>query len=570
MGLKLKGLNNLRPSGIYHARKVVPKDVRAIIGRKEWDESLFTKDRDEAIRLGVPLLSGWASQIEAARAKLGAGSAPVERSPVDRDRAYLAIKRWESARVKEALNLAFNGSLEKAPVGFSDEMRAHVQRVGDLENGDWSSVPDFDALLSDALNSQRVACDPQHPAIPAMRPWFAASLANAEKTIMNYRRGHLTDAPEAPVPMTMATIEPPALPPIAAKATGMKLMAVFDLWEKSKGRSEKRHRGYVQRLVEYLGDPDIADVTPLHMDAFLGELRKFPNTKKPVDDVPFAELIERAQKWPDYRTLHVKTVWNWTVVYKGLFEFALDRDLVRKNPAAKMMRKPAADESDDRLPYDAEDIDAIFSAPLFNGFDGTGRGYRDQPGFNTVKDHKYWLPILALWTGARVEELATLDKDEIKTEGGVHYIDLTERPLKGARRVKNRSARRMIPLHDKLVALGFMQHVASASGPIFPELDRDGAKASASFTKWWGRWCDAHAKQDGREGLGDPAKVFHSFRHAWKAAARRPEIQEQFSDMISGHEGGNGVARGYGRAGGIDVKILKETMDIIEFPTFHL
>ena len=539
---------------------MIPADVRAALGKTEFKVALNTKDELEAIRVGAPILADWSDQIAKAQDRVALAVAPIQRHQIDRDRAHLAIQRWKSARLKDALNRAFNGELEEAPVGFSDTMRDHVQMVGDLREGDWRNVPDFDARLSDALNSQGIMCDPLHPAIPAMRQWFAEALADVEDGIMEYRRGRLSDAPEAPSDPIPAPIVPEASPaaPAAPKA-GMKIMDVFDLWESSKGQSVKRHRGYVQRLIEYLGDPDIADVTPLQMDAFLVELRKFPNTKKPVDGIPFTDLIIQAEKWDDYRTLNAKTVWNWTTIFKSLFEFAVDRDLIRKNPAAKMMKKPAA--SQIRNPYEDEDLKAIFSANMFHGF--SGNGYRDKPGTTVTKDHKYWLPILALWTGARVEELATLDASEIKTEDGITFIDLTDRPLSGPRRVKNRSARRIIPIHDKLVALGFLKHVPT-SGPIFPELDHDGEKASASFTKWWGRWCDAHAKAD--NGLGDPRKVFHSFRHAWKRTARASDAKEEIHDLISGHTEGNSVARDYGR--GVKVATLKAAMDLIDFPTF--
>lgn len=563
---KVRGLRRGGVNGLWEARKVIPADLRSAFGKTEFKQALNTKDENEAIRIGAPILADWNDQIAAAAKRSALAVAPVQRHGIDRDRAHDAIKRWKSARLKAALNEAFNGGLDPAPVGFSDEMRAHVQMVGDLRAGEWSDVPDFDAKLAAALNSQGVMCDPLHPAIPNIRPWFCAALARVEHGIMEYRKGNLTDAPEPP-PLArpaLVAVEGSFTGPAAPKA-GMKLLALFDLWESSKGRSERRHRGYVQRLVEYLGDPDIDTVTALQMDAFLVELRKFPNTKRPIDKTPFAEAIAESVGRSDYRTLHTKTVWNWTIVYKALFEFAVDRDLIRKNPAAKMMKRPSPEESDERAAYDADDVKAIFGANLFNGF--SGNGYRDQPGTEIVRDHKYWLPILALWTGGRVEELATLDKAEIKTEDGVHFIDLTERPLSGPRRVKNRSARRVIPVHDRLVTLGFMNHVARAKGPLFPELETDGEKASASFTKWWGRWCEAHSKTKGK-GLDDPSKVFHSFRHAWKRTARASDAKEEVHDLVSGHSDGNAVARGYGR--GVDLKTLKAAVDQIVFPTFPI
>lgn len=563
---KVKGLRRSGVSGLWEARKVIPADLRAVFGKSEFKVALSTKDENEAVRVGAPILADWADQIAKAQDRAKQAMAPLQRQSIDRDRAFTAIQRWRSARIKAALNAAFNGELEPAPVGFSDTMRDHVQMVGELRAGDWSRIADFDARLSDALNGQGIMCDPAHPAIPNIRGWFAEALASVEQTVMEYRKGNLTDAPEVPVSASVfpVTVEPPvALPP--GPAAGMKLLDLFDRWEAAKGKSEKRHRGYVTRLSEFLGDPDVSQITALQMDSFLIELKRFPNTKRDIEKMPFMKAIAEAEKRDDYRVLHIKTVWNWTVVYKALFEFAVDRDLMRKNPAANMMKKPSAEESEERDPYEAEDLATIFKAPMFQGA-ASASGYRNAHGSLITKDHKYWLPILALWTGGRIEELASLDVSEIKTQEGISFIDLTGRPLKGLRRVKNPSARRIIPIHDRLIALGFMKYVSERhSGLLFPELDGDAVKMSDQFGKWWGRWCETVAQMKG-EGLDDPRKVFHSFRHTWKRAARMSDAKEEVHDLISGHKDGNSVARSYGR--GVDLMTLKAAMDLIDFPAF--
>jgi hypothetical protein len=40
--------------------------------------------------------------------------------------------------------------------------------------------------------------------------------------------------------------------------------------------------------------------------------------------------------------------------------------------------------------------------------------------------------------------------------------------------------------------------------------------------------------------------VFHSFRHGFKDALRAAGVNEDVNDALTGHSGGNSVARGYG------------------------
>ena len=231
---RLKGLSRSGSTGLWEARKAIPEALRPTFGKREFKAALHTRDENEAVRVGALLLADWTDQINAAKGKAERAASPLARQAIDRDRAYLAIQLWKSRRIKDALNLGFNGALEPPPLGFSDEMAAHVQMVGDLRNGVWQSVPDFDQRLSAALNEQGVACDPAHPAIPAMRSWFAEALALVEHTLMECRRGNLweptDDALSDDLPPVSPVITAPDGPPAPpSKASGKRLMELFDL-----------------------------------------------------------------------------------------------------------------------------------------------------------------------------------------------------------------------------------------------------------------------------------------------------------------------------------------------------
>lgn len=547
---RMRGVQKI--GSVWKVRKRIPPECRAAFGGVEvLIRSLGTKNERDAIVAAAPILAEIDAKIALARgAEVSPPAQPVRFNPLT---AFDAIQRWRRTSIDTAYDAAWNGSME--PVSDRGRLRYNLQshhRIAD--------IPDFNERLVDALAGEGISFAADHPAVlkPTLREWFRKAWLDVEAFTERFSHDDFNGWPEDEEEVSPSVVTAPV-----AQAASMTLSQLRDAWDAVKPL-EPRHKGYIRRLIEFLGDPDIAAVQPLDLDRFLIALRQFPMTKRPIDDIPFRDLVGAL---PDVPRLHVKTVWNWTVTYKAMFAFAVSRRLLTHNPADAMMKKPSAEESDERLPYDADDIAAIFSAPLFTGSDGSG--YRDRPGSIVTRDHRYWLPILAIWTGARVEELASLRGDEVKVEDGVWFIDLTGRPLVGPRRVKNASARRAIPLHDKLIDLGILQHVQTLSDPtgmVFPELSSDG-KASADFTKWWGRWSEKTAKVKG-QGIDDPMKVFHSFRHAWKRAARMSAAKEEIHDLISGHKDGNGVARGYGR--GVDLPTLKAAMDEIAIPGFGL
>ena len=76
---------------------------------------------------------------------------------------------------------------------------------------------------------------------------------------------------------------------------------------------------------------------------------------------------------------------------------------------------------------------------------------------------KRWVPILAIYTGARVGELAQLRRQDVRQEDGHWIIEL--RPE--ARTIKTNEARKVV-IHPHLIELGFRAFVEAApAGHLF-------------------------------------------------------------------------------------------------------
>jgi integrase len=199
---------------------------------------------------------------------------------------------------------------------------------------------------------------------------------------------------------------------------------------------------------------------------------------------------------------------------------------------------------------------------MFTGFNGSARGYRTKPGDVVRQDASYWLPILALWTGARLEELGAAKLDAIANSKGIAYFDWRDR-----NDLKTPAARRVVPIHPKLIGLGFLKYVEAqrkaGADRLFPELPHDDTDAEAStraWGKWWGLWSSAN-------GFAERELTFHSFRHTF-ARACRGKIDEEVRDLLMGHKGQGSSGRDYGS--GADLKVLANAMAKVAYPTFPL
>jgi integrase len=196
-----------------------------------------------------------------------------------------------------------------------------------------------------------------------------------------------------------------------------------------------------------------------------------------------------------------------------------------------------------RRSFDLASLNAIFSSPVF------GQGERPVQGRGEAA---YWLPLLALFTGARLEELGQLRPEDVVRlpypdaegqEKSAWFLRLTEDEADGLR-LKNAASERLVPIHPELERLGFVSFASAARrnkrARIFHEL-RPGAYGR--LTAKWGEWFSGYLRTVCN--VTDRRMVFHSFRHTFKDHARHVGILEAVQRQIMGHSGDD-VADDYG------------------------
>ena len=137
--------------------------------------------------------------------------------------------------------------------------------------------------------------------------------------------------------------------------------------------------------------------------------------------------------------------------------------------------------------------------------------------------HYCWLPLIGLHTGARINEICQLNPMvDIAQDAnsGIHYFHFTndsESAFGGDKSIKNKSSKRVVPIHSKLIQMGFLDYVQrmrnQESKILFPAWQPRNGKASANATKWFVRYIQSIGLRDDTDGarLGG----FHAFRHCF-------------------------------------------------------
>lgn len=175
-----------------------------------------------------------------------------------------------------------------------------------------------------------------------------------------------------------------------------------------------------------------------------------------------------------------------------------------------------------RRPYTRDELAAVF-AP--------------EPYLAATKKHpaRFWLPLIALFTGARVEEIAQLHREDIRQEKEVWIFDINDA---GDKRLKTKASRRHVPVHPLLIELGFLEFVSSTpkrEKRVFYALTPDSRmKYGHSVTKWYTRY----RREQGIGGnTGEKSELdLHAFRHLFISRSVAHDVSRLKLKAVVGHE----------------------------------
>ncbi|MFK0299976.1 DUF6538 domain-containing protein [Brevundimonas sp. NPDC090276] len=535
------GCNHLyRRGAVYWFRRRVPKDVAQALGETQWRISLGTKDFDEAKRRARLRSVSTDQQVAAVRARnAGRVSPPLSKPEAERlAQGWLTdVLEWD-----EAFRIGHPEGAHNAALWLEEQATDFRRALATLDTA--AVVPESAETLAKA--------GLWYPVGDPSRNQLALALLKARVRLvelMERRLGGEVVEVAAPV---MAAHAPP-------QPDGMKvaeLIAAFKAERVARHGEESTERKYshiFSALEEVLRpETSIRAVTRADIREVRNLLQRVPKfATRRYPGLTLAEAADRADEDGGER-IAPTTVNTYLQNLAAVFNWAVGEDLLDRNPAQGMAL--SASPNVKRRGFTTEELQRLFQAlaPLALG---------DQPW-------RFWIPALALYSGARAGELAALRRADLVMIDGVQCMRFTEfdetgRRVEG-RKLKTAASERTVPIHSAVLEAGMMAYVASLPDDAvlaFPSLPPgpDG-KASHYLSKWFGEF-----RQD--VGVGDPATPFHSFRHGFRDACRDAAIPGEVADMLGGWTT-QGVATRYGDKS--RVSLLRRELVKVSYAPFVL
>ena len=308
-------------------------------------------------------------------------------------------------------------------------------------------------------------------------------------------------------------------------------------------KTRLEYRAMAETLVDILGDLPVNTLDKAKAREYKAKLQKIPPNRNKVKRYK-GKTIPEILSMKNVDRISVTTLNNHIIKISGMFRWAVDQGYVSSNPFENLTIPTSSRAKDDVLPFDKSDLEKIFGSSLYRD-----KSYRHP--------YHFWIPLIGLYTGMRIEEICQLHVEDIKEIDGIWCLDVNDGP---GRSLKSKSSKRIVPIHSELIRLGLLLYAdslrAAGKPQLFPELGRTRGKYSHGPSLWFGRL---------KQSLGFPArkKVFHSFRHLMASKLREIRAQDHEIKMLLGHETGSVTHDIYG--GGQEVKPLFEVLKQVDF-----
>lgn len=339
---------------------------------------------------------------------------------------------------------------------------------------------------------------------------------------------------------------------------------VLDVKNSKQALSPKtidRYNNELKHIQRFFGDEkSLFSIRGKDCELFRSVFSSLPpnfHTKLQSLSLGYTELADKTLQ-NDEEMLAWATLEKYLSQLDRFMEWAAGRDYVVRNYANKLSprgKKPQG--SIAKLPFEIDELQRNFNRPLYQGCVDDIYGFH-KPGNKIIRRARYWLPLIALFSGLRSGEILQLTPSHFRlSPGGNNFIVLTP-----DMKLKNENAEREIPIHTILEQAGFIDWVGRRDEPtglIFPEIPADKfGSASSIFSKRF-------ASDLSKLNLGKRRKklTFHSFRHTFKRALDRVSVPEHDMDELCGWARGAKTSRRYSI--GLEADRLKPQIEKVEY-----
>ena len=583
-------IEKTKKSQYWIARITVPRALHSVCGKADRKKSLRTTDKKQALRLLSVMALDFAREFTdmARRAIPDEADLPfiarrVAEKTIEQHEAFrkstAVSKVQREAEIDEIHREGYSYDdiyevEEKLKNDTAAEFAARAAKRQKLRD-DFADnrYDEAHALTAQIAKSQGWEIEGGHPIFDELKYLLMRAKLEAGRVIDANDKGVFTEKVSDPVLIKafekkLATVAKP----------GERLMDHFEVFKTQMFKSRTlqtwiKNERIIGHFADFVGrDKLVSEIRREDVKAFRKALYHWPvkatERTKEFGGMTFPMIVNRhkamAKKFP------IISDFTKNSYLAGLGDFLNWLKHERLNPDDLMDGVYIVVDKEEvrKEPFDETAIPAIFNSPLFRGCLGDGKEHL--PGHVQVRDWRFWIPLIAIFTGSRLGEICQLLCADIKIEHDVPFFHFTTKGTKAAdpkKRLKNKASDRIVPIHQELLNMGFLDFVerARAKGVrLFPEIRQGTDDAWSTYSS---KFFNNYLKDIGVKT--DRMTSFHSTRHNITDAFRNAGLEDNSFGLILGHSSKT-TTSGYGGKQQGPLQARKAMIDKVSYPGLDL
>ena len=313
-------------------------------------------------------------------------------------------------------------------------------------------------------------------------------------------------------------------------------------------------------FLEVVGDKPLDRLTVEDVTQFKNVVSKFPSNKN--KKVHYRDLSAKAflsARVPEDEKLSATSISKYYQRISSFLKWAklnsshIDQELW--HPLDKRPKHLIPDD-EQRQEFDDDDVRRLLLSTQYTS------------GTHKCPSH-YWVPLLAVFTGARANELCQLHKTDVypDLDSGIWVLDINQNTYD--KKLKRPHHKRLIPIHSTLQKLGFIEFVKqSHTLRLFEELTLRTNGYADGFSKWFNRSYRSEKQCNVGNGSNE-RKNFHSFRHTVINQLEKRGIPQPQIARLVGQQPSDGTVTSirYGKKNSVEenLKIIEQLSYSVEF-----
>ncbi|NCC61166.1 MAG: site-specific integrase [Verrucomicrobiae bacterium] len=293
--------------------------------------------------------------------------------------------------------------------------------------------------------------------------------------------------------------------------------------ERKANTTLRKYIACIDEFIEINGDLELIDLSKEHCRHYRETIKLLPAKYKTRFRGQSIKKILKTKHDPSMLCDAVSINDKLNCI-KQFFCWAVDKGHLDENYMDGLTVKAKKRSTTAHAPYSMADISAMFGPEYIS---------------RTVNESwHFWLPILALYTGARQSELAQLKVEDVCLVEEIWCIHIRPDETDSRSSVKTEAGIRTIPLHPFIVQdLHFIDYVASRKSTGKSTLWDITVPKTGGYGKNVSKWFMANflAKVGLDDCPGGHKRAFHSFRSTLCTILKRAKVPGRMAAQVVGH-----------------------------------